>query len=370
MVTPQIRLGGEFDSNLNYSFQNRQSDFILKAWPSVDFTYASEVSQYTGRLALTGMHYLKNSGLDKIDQNVTLAGKRQVLPRLGVTFSGSYILDTTLQEELTESGFIITRRPRQSYRLSPGLTYQLTERDFLGLEYGFGQVNYQDPEFQDYTTHLLSLRYGHLLANARTTLRLGAAGQAVNYSAGGNRYRILNLAAGVEHKVAEDFSLTALVGVNVTRLRELVGVRGPGGLFLVRPETSLKTGPFLELAVTRRWPRTSLTGGVSRTESASGGGDLLEYYRAFLGVDHAVTERLRAGVDSSVYYSTSSQERSDYENVILSFGPQVSYQLTERLTLTTGYRFGYREDLAGERNTHRHLVWLYLSYSRPWHYQR
>lgn len=370
VVVPQIRLGGEFDSNLNYSFQNRRSDVILKAWPSVDFTYASEVSQYTGRLALTGLHYLKNSELDKIDQSFTLSGKRQVLPRLGVTFSGSYILDSTLQEELTESGFIITRRPRQSYRLSPGLAYQLTERDTLGLTYSFGQVNYQDPRFRDYTTHRLSLGYGHLMANARTSLRGALAGQAVEYSRGGNRYQTLNLAAGVEHKVAEDFSLTALAGVNLTRLREFTVVRDPGGLRFLRPGTTVQAGPFVELAVTRRWPRTSLTAGVNRTESPSGGGRLLEYYRGFLGLDHALTERLKAGLDSSIYYSISSREERDYENLLFSFGPQVSYQLTERLTVTSGYRFGYREDLQADRNTHRHLVWLYLSYSRPWHWQR
>ncbi len=369
-VVPQIRLGGEFDSNLNYSFRNRLSDLILKAWPSVDFTYTSEVSQYTGRLALTGMHYLKNSELDKIDQYFSLTGRRQVLPRLGVTFSGSYILDSTLQEELTEAGFIITRRPRQSYRLGPGLAYQLTERDTLSLEYGFGQVIYQDPEFRDYTTHRLSLGYGHLLANERTTLRAVVAGQAVDYSEGGSRYRTLNVAAGVEHKVAEDFGLTALAGVNVTRLREQVGERGPGGLLVIRPETRVQAGPFVELAATRRWPRTSLTAGVNRTEAPSGGGRLLEYYRAFVGLDHALTERLKAGVDGSLYYSTSSREERDYENLLFSLGPQVGYQLTERLTLTSGYRFGYREDLQADRNTHRHQVWLYLSYSWPWHWQR
>jgi len=374
-VVPQIRLGGELDSNLNFSYRNRQSDFILKAWPSLEFSYASEVSRYTGTFALLGQHYLENSGLDRVDQRFQLSGRRQVLPRLGVTFSGFYVLDTTLQEELTESGFIITRSPRQSYGLAPGLTWQVTERDLLSLTYSFGQVNYQDPRFTDYTTHSAALGWGHLLADARTTLRGTVAGRAVEYSGQGNRYRILNLAGGVEHKLAEDFSVTLLAGVNLTwfTTRQAVVEESQFPFFvLVRQQTekTFSARPFVELAATRRWPRTSLTGGLSRTESASGGGTLLEYYRGFAGLEHALTERLKGGLDGSFYYSTSQQGRTDYENLVLYLGSQLSYQLTERLAVSSGYRFGYREDLAGDRSAVRHLWWFSLSYSRPWHSQR
>ena len=108
-VVPELRLSAEYDSNLSYAYQNKEGDFILRAMPSVDFSYASEVSQLTGRLGLTGLHYVKAPYRDKIDQNFQVSGRYLVLPRLSLSFSGSYILDSTIQEELTQSGFVITR---------------------------------------------------------------------------------------------------------------------------------------------------------------------------------------------------------------------------------------------------------------------
>lgn len=369
-VVPQMGLGGEYDSNINFSFRDRRSDIIFRVYPSVDLSYASDVSQYTGRLALTGMHYSRDSKFDKIDQNFSFSGKREVLPRLSLSFSGSYTLDTTLQEELTASGFIITRSPRQSFFLSPGLGYQLTERDTLALSYGYGQVIYQDPEFRDYTTHRVSLSYGHLLANARTTLNASISGSTVNYSRGGNDYPTLNLAAGVTYRVAEDFSLSAQAGINLTRFRELTGGRGPGGRIVLREETTFSVSPFLGLATTRRWTRTSLTVGINRTQSPSAAGRLLEYYQGFIGLSHEISERLKAGLDGSLYYSTSSREEGNYENLVFSFGPQMSYQLTERLTFTSSYRFGFRNDLVTDQTSQRHQVVVSLNYSWPFRWQR
>jgi hypothetical protein len=59
VVTPRLDLGAKYDSDLSFSYVNRQHDFIFPVSPSVDFTNASEISKLNGRLALDGLAYVK-----------------------------------------------------------------------------------------------------------------------------------------------------------------------------------------------------------------------------------------------------------------------------------------------------------------------
>jgi uncharacterized protein (PEP-CTERM system associated) len=73
-VVPSIEARSEFNSNLNFDFTNKVSDFIFTLSPAAEFNYTTEISQLQGRLGLTGLHYLSHGNLDHIDQNYQING--------------------------------------------------------------------------------------------------------------------------------------------------------------------------------------------------------------------------------------------------------------------------------------------------------
>ena len=159
-VVPSVTARTEFNSNLNYDFTAPKSDYIFTLAPAAEFNYTTDIGQLQGRLGLTGLHYLSNGQLDHIDQNFQINGRYQAAPRWNLTLNTAYISDSTLTEELLTSGLIMTRTPRQSIQAAPGVTYALTERLAATVNYNFYKVNYQSPQFQNYTTQQVGLTVG------------------------------------------------------------------------------------------------------------------------------------------------------------------------------------------------------------------
>ena len=91
-------------------------------------------------------------------------------PKVNLSLNTSYIVDTTLLQELLASGLVIGRSPRTSFLANPGMTYNITERLSSMINYNFTRVLYQLPQYTDYTTHQIGLTFNYLLRNERTTL--------------------------------------------------------------------------------------------------------------------------------------------------------------------------------------------------------
>jgi hypothetical protein len=155
---------------MNLAFTNPTSSYIFTLTPVADFNYNTEITQLQGHLGLSGQHYLDNGNLDHIDQNYQINGKYQATPKANLSLNTSYIVDTTLLQELLSSGLVIGRSPRTSILANPGMTYNITERLSSTINYNFKRVLYQAPQYTDYTTHQMGLNFNYLLSNERTSL--------------------------------------------------------------------------------------------------------------------------------------------------------------------------------------------------------
>ena len=136
-VVPSVTQKSEFNSNLNLTYISPISDYIFTLTPAADFNYNTEITQLQGHLGLSGQHYLTNSNLDHIDQNYQINGKYQATPKVNLSLNTSYIVDTTLLEELLASGLVMGRSPRTSIMANPGMTYNITERLSSTINYNF-----------------------------------------------------------------------------------------------------------------------------------------------------------------------------------------------------------------------------------------
>jgi len=374
VIVPQIKMEGQYDSNINFSFVRRQSDFVLNLSPSADFTYASETTQLTGRVALTGLIYAKNSSLDVLNQYYTVMAQKQVAPRLALTFDGGYTLDTTLYEELTASGYIMNRSRREALRAAPGLAFNLTERAIFKAGYAFYLTDYQDPRFTDYTQHVGNLQLNYLLKNAKTTVSAMILGRAVSYPAIHNFYHNLGTYAGLEHKFTEDWSLSLFGGLNCNWFTSQTKVLDFEAFPFIRvrqkKQETFSLTPFFNIEGKRKWEKAGLAFGYRLDQSPSAGGTILEYHNAYARLNYQATERFSLGLGGSLYYSTATSPGTTYDNLVVYLSPELNYRITERLTAGSGYRYGWRNDLARERTTERHFVWVNLSFAYPLHYQK
>lgn len=374
VITPQVKMEGQYDSNINFSFTRRKHDFILNMSPAVDLTYASEVSRLTGRAALTGLVYLRDSRLDTLNQYYSVLAEHKVAPRLALTFDGGYTLDSTLTEELTAAGYVMNRTRREAWRAAPGLAFYLTERAILKGGYSYAQTDYQDPRYNDYHQHTGTLALHYLLKNAKTTVIGVVLGRLVNYPTIDNLYRNLGTYAGLEHKFTEDWTLSLSAGANYNWFTSQTAVLDLELFPLIRikqqKEETFSVTPYFNIEGKRRWERASLTFGYKLDQSASAGGYILEYHGVYAGFSLNITERLSTGLRGNLYYSTASSPRTSYENLVFYISPEVSYKLTEKLAANTGYRYGWREDFINPRTTDRHFVWVNLSYTYPMHFQK
>jgi hypothetical protein len=374
-LVPSVNVQTEFTSNLNYDFKNPISDFISTLAYATEYNYTTETSQLQGVLGLKGMHYWKESSADHIDQNYQINGRYQVAPRWNISLRSAYIVDSSLQEELTASGLIMSRTPRQSIVLGPRVAYNITERLTATVNYNFNRVNYQGTGFSNYTSQFVGLNLGFPLKNQKTVLQGNIIGQQTQYSGGSNLYRSLGINLGANHKFTENWEFNLLGGVNISFMNFNTQVQEFSQFpFFVTTTTArvqeTRVSPFVSLFTTRRWTKLSITGGYTRSQGGSAFGTVSDLNSFNLSGTYAFTERLLGTFRANYYLSTQISQTNNLRNDFLSFSPQLTYRVTEKLSTSVGYSFNMRDDISGGQSADAHIAWLMLAYSYPIHYQK
>ena len=265
-LVPSVTQKSEFNSNINLTYYSPISDYIFTLTPAVDFNYTTEITQLQGHLGLNGQHYITNSNLDHIDQNYQINGKYQATPKVNLSLNTSYIVDTTLLEELLASGLVINRSPRTSIMANPGMTYAITERLSSLVNYNFNRVLYQAPQYIDYTTHQIGLSFNYLLKNERTTLSNTNLVRETLYP-GGNSYKTLGIYLGGNHKFREDWDFNLLGGLNINKsdfATQVLDFSQFPYFTTVQQKrvTHTKGTPFFNVSTTRRWTNLRITAGL------------------------------------------------------------------------------------------------------------
>ena len=373
-LVPSINAKTEFNSNLNSSYTNQVSDFIFTLSPATEFNYTTEAYQLQGKLGLTGLHYLRHDQIDHIDQNYQINGQYRVSPRWNLSLRTSYIVDSTMQEELATSALIMTRTPRESIQFGPGITYNVTEKLAATVNYNFNIVNYQDPQFRNYTSQQVGLRLDYPLKNQKTLLTSNVLVRETRYP-GSDLYRSLGINLGGLHKFSENWEVNLMAGVNIsfldfqTQVADFSTLSSP----TVVPQARLRQtsiSPSINVSTTRRWTNLSVTAGLSRDESASAFASISEVNRIFGAMKYILTEKMEGTLSGDYSLSNQASQRNNLQGDYLSISPQLNYRVTEKLTASPGYRFSLREDITNSKSAATQSIWLMLTYSYPIHYQK
>ena len=373
-LVPAVTQKSEFNSNLNLTFTNPTSDYIFTLTPVADFNYDTETTRLQGHLGFSGQHYLHNSNLDHIDQDYQINGKYQATPKVNLSLNTSYIVDTTLLQELLASGLVIGRSPRTSIVANPGMTYNITERLSNTINYNFTRVIYQAPQYTDYTTHQVGLTFSYLLRNERTTLTSNNIFRETLYP-GGNTYKTLGLYVGATHKFTENWEFNLLAGMNINKSDFDTQVQDFSQFPFFTPVAQkrvihTKGTPYFTISTTRRWTNMSLTAGFSRDQSPSAYGYVLNFTRVYASVAYTFTERWTGFLTGSFSSSSQASQANNLDYNYYAVSGQLAYKITEKLSVTPGYRFSHYDDVTGGRTAQAHSAYVMFSYAYPLHYQR
>jgi hypothetical protein len=402
-LVPAINLKTDYNSNINTTSTGstsstgsagKLSDFIFTISPSAAFSYATEASRLQGTIGINQLLYVKNTGYNHTDQNYQINGQYALTPRFNISLSTSFISDSTSQEELLASGLVITRTPRLSFFVIPGISYNLTERLSASLNYNFNKVTYQpvktsqvlnSQNYQDYSTQVVGLTWQYLLSE-RTTASTTFSGTETTYTGpNANDYKSFLASLGISHKFSERWQFNAAAGVNYSLYTNdnQIATGGQFPNFVSVPTQQQKgTGfsPNFNLGATRRWTKLSITGSFSRNQQASAYGYVSQVNALSLSINCPFTERLSGSLGGSYSLSSQSSNTTQNRNNNYNIGPQLRYLITERLSASSTYTFSNQSyqgnnisgtnNNSGANNAQVHIISLMLTYAYPIHYQK
>ena len=391
-LVPSLNSKTEYNSNINTTPTGHLSDFIFTLNPSAALNYATEATKLQGTLGISQLLYVKNTGFNHTDQNYQINGQYSLAPRFNVSLNSSFISDSTSQQEFLASGMIITRTPRLSFAVSPGVNYALTERSTAILSYYFNRVIYQPfpntqvqpfpntqtQNLQNYSTQLVSLVYQYLLSE-KTTLFDTVSATESNYTGITNNYKSLLFSLGVQHNYSANWVFNLAGGLNYSLYASSSQIASFGQFpnFVLVPTQTQKTtnlSPYFNLGATRRWTNLSITGGFSRNQQPSGFGFIAQVNALSLNASYNFTERLIGTLGGGYSLSSESSNTGQNQTNSFNFGSQLTYQITERLTASSGYTFTNQNyggnNLSSTSSSHVHNVLLMFNYSYPIHHQK
>jgi hypothetical protein len=382
-VVPSIIQRFEYNSNLNTTPTAKLDDFIFTTNPSAAFIYATGAYKLQGSVGISQLLYVKNTGYNHTDQNYQINGKYSLTPRVDILLNTSFISDSTAQQEFLTSGLIISRTPRISFTVTPGMSYALTERSSMFLNYNFNKVTYQQnnqtQNFQNYSTQSVSLVYQYLLSE-KTTLSNTLSGTASTYTGSTNSdYKTLLYSLGVQHNFSENWSFNLAGGINYSwySTNSQIVSFGQFPNFLLVPtqtQTGTNFSPYFSLGATRRWTNLTISASLLRDQQASAYGYIAQVNTASLNASYNFTERLTGFLAGGYSLSTQSSNNSQNKTNGLNASCQLAYKITEKLTAQSGYTYNAQlyggNNLSAGNNSNGSIGWLMLGYSYPINYQK
>ena len=213
---------------------------------------------------------------DETSYNLALDTSRND-ERLSSYLTVSYAEASTTETELEDTG-VTEDGTRKTASISPGVGYQLDERNSVAADLNYRDVSYDTVSLTEYTNTSLSLSWSHGLDEARSIT------PSYVYTVydpddpedpdddGTTEINTVNL--GYSHAVTQATSYNAVIGVS----------------FVDEPQGSETSGVGSVSVVHEEDERNVLTMSLSRSYEGSGDGDVREEDRIDLQWDHALTE--------------------------------------------------------------------------------
>lgn len=142
VLMPEISLRETYNSNLYY---NDISAWETRIIPAISWDYKSPRLKNSFRAVYNIFRYLDYDDYDRTNQSYYLNNSYALSPRMQLSLDLNTDIDHSYNM-LEETGEIIGKSKRYRYKISPGISYDLTPRDQLKLKFGYNVLDYEDTQ--------------------------------------------------------------------------------------------------------------------------------------------------------------------------------------------------------------------------------
>lgn len=345
----------------DHALGRTEPDEELTLSPSLSVDMRQDISRLLFKGRIDAFRYLDHSAYGRENAQASVDWSRTLSERLGLRMGLSWSRDHTLENEYEQSGLVTAMTQRDTYTVSPGLTYNVTERDQVDCDMSGTMVDPEPADSVDYTVVGVTTTWSHALGDGLWKL----VGQV-----GGQRYLFERTDGSTEQHV-----LSVLSGV-VWKPSELLEIQAMGGLSRTSSSVRYDTYSWLDMESSSTTYSGSLTGtwtdqvwrlslAADRSESPSTYGELITRDRLRLTFGRNLSERLYLGLQTAFYTSKTAGLVQDQESRTYSGGPTLNYRLTEDARIESGYAYTREENMLTGTVTDRNRAWLGYSVDFP-----
>ena len=318
-----VNITAGYDDNFRLAATNELDTSFTKLGLSASAEGSSELTSLRLSAGINGDNYSDSSVDNRTTGNLSfLLNNRS--ERRQSNLQVSLQTEPTIETELVDSGVIVDGTRDRLY-VSPGMSYQVSERNSLSINLVFTDVSYDTISLTEYQDNSLSLGWGYRLDETSdfSTSLIVSRYEPVSEASTDTG----NLSLGYNISTSENttYSLSA-------------------GYSDVDGSANQQTGATYSIGISNiRDERNSFSLTAVRSFQASGLGVVREEDRLGLSWTHGFSEKVQ-GVLSSSYVGTADRDYFEIQ-------PSISYRLSENTSVSGNYRFRKQDSLAGDADS-------------------
>lgn len=371
---PEVSLKGGYNDNIRFRADDEVSSPVVTLSPSTLFSVATPSAGASGKVKFDFRRFTQESNLDDNNWRVDLASFKD-LERSSLGLDLDFIKDTTLDSQLTDTGFVGDRIDRFSAVLSPHWTYNLTERTNTRLTYLYRDVDYKDSDgtgFVDFTTHLGELSLNHALSE-RAIVSISAR-VATSDSDNNVDNELYSLQAGGNYRFSETLFSSLSIGVRKTKTtfkgNSQVPIFSNGVIigFVTVPFTSSNNdlGGVFEASLTKQFLRGSTELAASQDVRNSGTGSLIQVTRLDWRNDYNLSETLSADLDFQFRRTRDTNSvNTGLDRTFYRVEPRLNWHFREFWRISASYRYSLQDFDNSNGDAKQNAAYLTLTYLWP-----
>ena len=323
-----------YDDNFRLSSDDEIDTASTSVGVFTDIAGTTEISSIRLALGIDGTTYSESSIDDETNYNLSLDTTRTG-ERLSSFLNVLLESAATTETELLDTGFLDEDGTRDSVSVTPGLSYQVDERNSFSASLSVEDVSYDTVSLTEYTDNSLSLSWRYQLdetSSVSTSLQ-----HAVYDPDDDDETNTDSVYVGYELRASEATTYNFSVGFTEVE----------------SPDDSEDGSNYTFDVNHRPDERNSFALGLSNSYEASGAGIVREEDRLNLQWSHALSERAQVTLSMD---GVSTDDRDFY-----SFTAGSNYEYTQEIGLSASYR--YRERDEGSESADSSAVFFSLIYS-------
>jgi hypothetical protein len=337
-LLPSIGVKGVYNSNLLLTPLPHNETYGYWVSPAAELSGKTERLEVSSRLAADFVSYYggEETRFTNIFLPLTLRYKTE---KDVLGFTGGFIRDNTLMNELLATGLVLRFTQRNQWTANPSWTRSITEKLSVQSSFQLNDTTYENGLSLGLVDYQLFGGSGGLLYQLSEQDQIQLAGSYSNFHTTNASSPFRASIPGVNLSLTHAFTET------------LTGTASGGPSFVSSTSqtasdsiTAQNTVWLFGGKLTKKFERASVQVSVSRNIVPSGFGRLIQTDRAGLTVSHDLTETLTASLDGSGYIVSDTTQRASTfpENRYFSATPTIAWKFSEWWKLELSYAYRHR----------------------------